>query len=367
MKGCFIVFDARQSVDQGLQHLADRLEPLVERRLAPHLHGLPWTTILQELDRMRGKSVGTYGASDLQSQLRVITERLGALGFPFDDHTRRVSALGSELRIVRNQWAHFGEFATIDVWRSHDFVARLLQALGDEEGAETASGYRDDVLKVLFEEGNVAAPELRTDIVEGVGSIGGTVEAEFVEPEPAVLSRDSDEGTPTIGSERSVFQPWLVVAVGDPSVLDAMRTKRAKEQVRAVAVEIANFEGPIHIDRLATLTAQSFGFRKLHPDRRRKLTYQIRQSGLTVDDDKFVWPTSADPMSWREFRPSDSNANRDFEHISPVEVANAIRIVTEQNVGMTDTEVDRIVLRTFGRRKRTKRLAAHLERAYSLL
>ncbi|MYV31323.1 DUF3320 domain-containing protein [Rhodococcus qingshengii] len=40
--------------------------------------------------------------------------------------------------------------------------------------------------------------------------------------------------------------------------------KVAKEAVRAVAAEIVEYEGPIQIDRLASLTAQSFGVQRLH-------------------------------------------------------------------------------------------------------
>ena len=47
---------------------------------------------------MRGKPPKAYVATDLPAQLKAITERLGNLGFPFDDHTRLVSAVGSELR-----------------------------------------------------------------------------------------------------------------------------------------------------------------------------------------------------------------------------------------------------------------------------
>src|SRR3712207_606928 len=99
-------FDVRRAVDAGLHHLASRLDPIIAARLGPRLGGLPWPTVLVELDRMRGKPPKTYAATDLQAQLKVLTERLGELGFPFDNHTRIVTTLGNELRIVRNRWAH---------------------------------------------------------------------------------------------------------------------------------------------------------------------------------------------------------------------------------------------------------------------
>lgn len=107
-----MTFDARHSVDQSLHHLAQRLDPIIGTKLAPSLSGFPWPTVLSELDKMKGKPPKSYSAADLQSQLRVITERLGKLGFPFDDHTRLVTTLGNELRIVRNRWAHHDDLTT---------------------------------------------------------------------------------------------------------------------------------------------------------------------------------------------------------------------------------------------------------------
>lgn len=115
--------------------------------------------------------------------------------------------------------------------------------------------------------------------------------------------------------------------VGDLSVLDDLPKKVAKEQVRAVASEIVAFEGPIHLDRLTALTAASFGLQRLAASRAKKLTYQIRQAGLLIDDAKFVWPSDVDPDVWQEFRPNDSTVERPFIHISPVEIANAAQVI----------------------------------------
>src|SRR5690606_1981378 len=139
--------------------------------------------------------------------------------------------------------------------------------------------------------------------------------------------------------------------------------KVAKEKVRAVATEIAEFEGPIHIDRLAQLAAASFGVQRLWSAREKKLTYQTRQTGLLVDDDKFVWPSDLDPATWGEFRPNDSTVDRPFTEISPVEIANAMRFLKSNTPGISDSELDAATLQTFGRKRKTKQLAAHLDRA----
>jgi hypothetical protein len=152
-----MAFEARHSVDKGLHHLAGRLDPIIGARLAPSLGGLPWPTILTEIDKMRGKPPKSYVATDLQSQLKEITERLGNIGFPFDDHTRLVSAIGSELRIVRNRWAHHDELTTLDAWRTHDFAVRPLEHFGDRDGVAGASNLRDEAFGALAEERGIAA------------------------------------------------------------------------------------------------------------------------------------------------------------------------------------------------------------------
>lgn len=364
-----MAFDARHSVDRGLHHLAKRLDPIIGARLAPSLGGLPWPTVLTELDKMRGKPPKTYVATDLQSQLKTITERLGNLGFPFDDHTRLVSALGSELRIVRNRWAHHDELTTLDAWRAHDFAVRLLEHFGDSDGVANAGDLRDEAFAALAEEKGIAA-HVAADISEPVAASTtpkNPPAADVVRPDPAVLTRSDSSSTPTIGSGRFEFEPWTVVLVGDVAVLDDLPKKAAKEKVRSVATEIAEFEGPIHIDRLAQLTAASFGVQRLWPAREKKLTYQIRRTDLLVDGDKFVWPTDLDPKTWREFRPSDSTVDRPFTEISPVEIANAMRVLRNGATNISDAELDAAALRTFGRKRKTKQFSVHLARARELL
>ena len=363
-------FDARYSVDQALHHLSQRLDPIIGAKLAPSLGELPWPTVLSELDKMRGKPPKTYVATDLQSQLKAITERLGSLGFPFDNHTRLVSALGSELRIVRNRWAHHDELTTLDAWRTHDFAVRLLEHFGDAEGIASASKFRDDAFRALAEEKGVAAHVAHSGSDSAATPepiVQESVATDVVRPDPVVLTRTDSTSTPTIGSGRFEFEPWAVVLVGDVSVLDDLPKKVAKEKVRAVAAEIVEFEGPIHIDRLAQLTAASFGVKRLWPAREKKLTYQIRQTGLEVDADRFVWPNDLDSTAWGEFRPNDSTVERPFTEISPVEIANAMRLLRRESPGLSETDLDSATLRTFGRKRKTKQFAAHLTRARSLV
>ncbi|OBA31026.1 DUF3320 domain-containing protein [Gordonia sp. 852002-51296_SCH5728562-b] len=366
-----MTFDPRHSVDQSLHHLAQRLDPIIGTKLAPSLGGLPWPTVLSELDKMKGKPPKSYSAADLQSQLRMITERLGKLGFPFDDHTRLVTTLGNELRIVRNRWAHHDDLTTLDAWRASDFAVRLLEHFGDDQGAADARKLRDEAFDALVEAKVIAehvAPTPPQPHIEAPEpDAEGEQDSDVVHPDPSVLKRSDSASTPTIGSGRSEFEPWTVVVVGDVDILDALPKKVAKEQVRAVATEIAEFEGPIHLNRLAQLTAASFGVRRLWPAREKKLTYQIKQTGLVIDDDECVWPTDLDRATWTEFRPNNSTVERPFTEISPAEIANAMRLLRADNPEISDADLDAATLRTFGRKRKTKQFTAHLGHARKLV
>ncbi|WP_175954281.1 Swt1 family HEPN domain-containing protein [Schaalia sp. Marseille-Q2122] len=365
------MFTPRYSIDSDLVNLSARLEPIIDAHLRLHLGSLSWTRILIELDRSHGKVPREYARSDLQAQLKVLTERLGQLGFPFDDHTRVVSTLGNELRIMRNRWVHHDELSVLDAWHTHDFCARLLKHFGDQDGSDRACALRDEALAALAAENSIATHASESSCLGATGggdhttddAPGGEPAEEFVAPDGVVLSRDDTQDTPTIGAGRHTFEPWQLVVVGEVSVLDDLPKKVAKEQVRAVAAEIAEFEGPVHIGRLCRLTAASFGLSRLFPARQKKLERQVRQYGLFVDAQGFVWPSDIDPESWREFRPNDSNAGRAFTDISPVEIRNTKRFLEAADPSLSGTALDAAILQTFGRKRRTKTVTSHLDLA----
>jgi hypothetical protein len=375
-------FKPNLSVKEALDHLAKRLDPIIAAKFTGDLGEHPWTVVLEILDEKRGYSSGyKYWTYDLQAQLRMLTERLGDYGFPFDDKQRSVSTLGAELRIVRKQMAHMHDFSVEEAFRTSDFCVRLLEHFKDDDGLADARRIRLEALAALAkQEGvteqaaaistaanvreplpavKVALASTPTSVPEAVDDI----EPELVTPDASVLVR-----TPSIiGDKRLAFEPWTVVQVGAIEVLDDLPKKAAKEKVRSVAVEIATYEGPIHLERLVQMTAQSFGLKRVAASRERKLSRQIQQAGLFVDTDKFIWPREIEPGQWSEFRPNDSNADRPFVHISPAEIANAARFILDTDKEMSTTELEAAVLQTFGRRRRTRQVAAHLAKAMARL
>ncbi|MGO1543062.1 MAG: sigma-70 family RNA polymerase sigma factor [Gulosibacter sp.] len=161
----FHAFDASGEIGKLLKKLALELDPIIADRLARHLSGLEWTQVLTMLDEMKSRPYKAYDTGDLHVQLRMFTERLGDLGFPFEvGKDRRVSTIANELRIVRNEWAHMSTFGALDAWRTADFCARLLQSLGERDRAEKFVRKRSALFIEVFHEGQHSGPERSTQV-----------------------------------------------------------------------------------------------------------------------------------------------------------------------------------------------------------
>lgn len=154
----------REYVGRALDTLAGALDPFIDRILAPLMQGAPWTAILHVKDGERG-SDRDYARTDLQCQLRVLTERLGALGFPFADTlSRGEQNLAGECRDIRNRWAHNTPFSPDDAYRALDTVERLLRAVGAVTEADTVKQMRRNVQRGAYEQETRKATRVPTNL-----------------------------------------------------------------------------------------------------------------------------------------------------------------------------------------------------------
>lgn len=362
-----MTFNPRRSIDDGLLLLAERLDLIITDTLSDVLQGLEWTVILEELDKSRDHEKKQYYRRDVSAQLTMLQYRLGNLGYPFEkSNDRFVSTQAQQLRIMRNRLAHGSEFNVEDAYRTNDFVYRLLEYFGDDEGVERAENLRLAALGEFARIKGLVAPstDSQVDDVE-VGNSDVDPE-EDVSPDPSTLVRKGDTQTPNIGVDRAMFEPWKVIRVGDPSDIANLRTKAAKEQVHALAEEIVEFEGPIELGRLVKFISASFNIGRLTNDFRRSLERQVWNSDVLVDADNFVWPKSVDPKTWREFRPQGKEARLGFWEISPVEISNAAQFIRKDGTDLSESEVEKLTLQTFGRKRRSKSITNHLKRALDL-
>lgn len=353
-----VALTPRESATRGLQYLATRLEPIIADTLASHLQGLPWTVLLEEIDRLKGKNPHTHTSTDIQAQLRVLTERLGNFGYPFDDHTRAVSTVAGELRIVRNRLFHLDDISLVEAWRALDFVVRLLARLGDAGGSTEAEAMRDGIMRLT-----VPGTEADAD----VDSEDDDSEDEVVDPDPEVFRREDEEDKQpktALPNERMQFEPWQVVPAGDVSVLNNLKRKENAELVRSVIEEIVDNEGPIQVRRLARLTGRAFGLGRVETKRINQIKRQVTKTSAS-ELDGWIWPADLDPAEWKEFRPNASSAKRLFGGIAPQEIRNAIGFLWTKYPDDSDIAHQRRILQTFGKKRMTKAVREHLALALS--
>ena len=334
----------KQHVHEALDLLSERLDPFIQEHLREHIGELEWISVLSELDRMKGKEGWIYSRRDLSLQLRMLTERLGAFGYPFDagDRNRTLSSYGSVLRIIRNRLSHGSEFEVFDALHAADTVRTVLAHIGDAEGSSRAADIRAAVIKDLLEAS------------ESQGDVPTDDEDEQV-PTSAIASQGTTGGA---ASHELVYgavpwEAWTPVVVGEQEDLDSMRTIRVKENVRSLIEDIAESEGPVHQDRVARLVGLAFGFSRLVPARMKRIRGQIPKASVEIDPYGFVWPKGIDRSRWLIHRTGDDSL-RSFEQIAPTEIANAIVAVNKDDASLTGAELERRVLQQFGRKRTSK-------------
>lgn len=181
----------RERVTRALEITAQALGPFVARQLGPHVPaGAEWPAILRVLDEQKGndKAGFLYAPTDLSLQLRVMTERLGSLGFPFSSALSRAEQnLAGELRDIRNRAAHGAPFNFDDTYRALDTAERLLRAADQPAAADRIKAERTDLQRAQIE------AETRRDVrdstsISGLGDVELTPWRQVLKPHPDVLS-----------------------------------------------------------------------------------------------------------------------------------------------------------------------------------
>jgi len=171
-------------VGRALDVLSEALEPFVNEVLGQHApNGADWTVVLAAKD---DRNPHDYDRNDPQVQLRAITERLGTLGFPFNELlSRGEQNLAGEMREVRNGWAHRKPFTGDDAYRALDTCERLLKAIGAPGPADTVRRMRLDAQRAAYSE------ETRRDTRTAAGAMPALV-AEDLLPWRQVLTPHPD-------------------------------------------------------------------------------------------------------------------------------------------------------------------------------
>lgn len=163
-------------------------------------------------------------------------------------------------------------------------------------------------------------------------------------------------------SEAELFEGFIPETVGTVELLDlaGRRHKASVGKVGEILGLVIDVEMPVHRERLAKLTAKCCGLNRVNVNRRNEILKCV-PSGYSKDRDGFYWKSEVDQDDWTGARRTASGV-RPLEHVSLIEVADAIRIIAESTGGIQRDELLRETLGFFG----SKRLTAAIEKRLKL-
>ena len=140
----------RDRVSKGFDELAAGLMTFVDRQMSSATEGIgvDWVEVIEKRDETKNGIKKNYVKEDPAVQLKVITEEWRVFAKVL---SRAQQSLASELREVRNSWAHNKKFDNDDTYRILDTMERLLTAAGAPSEAETIRQLRQDHQRLVFE------------------------------------------------------------------------------------------------------------------------------------------------------------------------------------------------------------------------
>ena len=192
-------------------------------------------------------------------------------------------------------------------------------------------------------------------------------QAQAVAPSPSARSVGPARGAATDFTRSNPlvveFDAWSPGHLGSVDVLDALPRLQAAASVQSAIRSAVAAEGPIHSIRLIKLVAGAFGLDRVSQARAASILKCVPAELQRSSEEPFYWPTTIDPSGWRGARRSSEGESRQLDHVALVEIANAMRLVTEAAAGMEDSELKRDSLALFGGRRITEAIGTRLDAA----
>lgn len=179
----------RDRIGRIFELLGPALDEFHTYVLAKKLEGGDWTALLAARDKTKGAGASkTYVRTDPQNGLRMITEQIPNQiqkgWYPFTDHLSRTEqSWATELKDVRNTWAHNGSFTADDAYRALDTAERFLRAIGAPDQADEARRSRIELMRLSSEKQDLKV--VKTSAAAEIGADG-------LEPWRLVLSPHQD-------------------------------------------------------------------------------------------------------------------------------------------------------------------------------
>jgi predicted AAA+ superfamily ATPase len=178
-----------ERIGKCLEQLTAGLQPFVERELKSSYQDNWFAETRKTLSATQVDFLGTPDKPewDIASLLATLWNQWNDVFKKVLGHTER--SLVSELRDVRNKWAHQRTFTTDDAYRALDSMERLLNAVSAPKETEEIARHKAELLRVKFDE--QARHERRkaaATVLEGQSVAGLRSWREVVTPHPDVAS-----------------------------------------------------------------------------------------------------------------------------------------------------------------------------------
>ncbi|MGH2707927.1 MAG: Swt1 family HEPN domain-containing protein, partial [Actinomycetota bacterium] len=138
-----------ERVGKALGLLSQGLSPFVARECRAK-YGEGWLRAITRMDAQTAPSGKKVSPTDAQFLLKVISDEWQSVFrkvLGWSEH-----AYVTELRTVRNRWAHQEPFSTDDAHRALDSIHRMLLAVSAAEEAVEVEKMRQDLLRSRFAE-----------------------------------------------------------------------------------------------------------------------------------------------------------------------------------------------------------------------
>ena len=133
-------------IGEALELLNEGLLPFVERELQS-VYGDKWKKQTAELFPVNSYDEINWDTSAI---LKVMWDAWNAVFRNTLGHAER--SLVSELRKVRNDWAHQNQFNSDDAYRAMDSASRLLDAVSAGPQAEKINAIKTELMRTKFEQ-----------------------------------------------------------------------------------------------------------------------------------------------------------------------------------------------------------------------
>jgi uncharacterized protein len=176
-----------ERVGRALALLSSGLSPFVEREFKA-AYGADWMAEVARNDRGAGGLPQNVSATDVQFLLKALWNEWNMVFRNVLGQSERT--LVSELRDIRNRWAHQEAFSSDDAYRALDSTHRLLSAVSAAREAEAVDKAKQELLRARYEEQARRTQRRAAAVapVEGRPAAGLRPWREIVMPHPDVAS-----------------------------------------------------------------------------------------------------------------------------------------------------------------------------------